>query len=181
MKQLMMYWKNDGTKAIMPTLPNGVTLTTFDRLENAKKEWLDIAIPGKLWPDELNNLPYPVDFYREFMTAFDIYTEDKCFFLLVNGECAATITILCDYKNSQGLVHMVSCKPEFRGMGLGNLLTEIGLYVLKNEGLKTALLRTDDWRIPAIKTYLKAGFTPDLTSSPDYKERWDAIFKIING
>ena len=47
------------------------------------------------------------------------------------------------------------------------------------EGMETARLRTDDWRIPAIKTYLKIGFEPDLTSEPDYKERWEKIFEII--
>ena len=75
---------------------------------------------------------------------------------------------------------MVACKPEFRGRRLGHLLNDIALYTLKKEGMETAHLTTDDWRIPAIKTYLKAGFTPDLESEPDFRERWDKIHSAIN-
>ena len=58
-------------------------------------------------------------------------------------------------------------------------MSDIAVWAFKTQGMKTARLRTDDWRIPAIKTYLKAGFTPDITSEPDYKERWEKIFEII--
>ena len=44
--------------------------------------------------------------------------------------------------------------------------------------MQTAYLTTDDWRIPAIKSYLRIGFTPDI-STEDFKARWDEIFKII--
>ena len=74
---------------------------------------------------------------------------------------------------------MVACKPDFRGMGIGHILNNIAVNVLKTKGMKTAYLTTDDWRLPAIKTYLKAGFTPDLTTEPDFKERWNKIFALI--
>ena len=77
-------------------------------------------------------------------------------------------------------MHMVGCKPEFRGLGIGGILSELTEYVFKKEGMQTATLKTDDWRIPAIKTYLKIGYKPDLVSEPDYKERWDKIYQIIN-
>ena len=63
---------------------------------------------------------------------------------------------------------------------MGTLLNNIALWTLKKEGMQTAYLTTDDWRIPAIKSYLRAGFTPDLDTEDDFKNRWNAIYKIIN-
>ena len=31
----------------------------------------------------------------------------------------------------------------------------------------------------AIKTYLKGGFTPDLTSDESFPSRWEEIYKLI--
>ena len=45
--------------------------------------------------------------------------------------------------------------------------------------MQTAQLKTDDFRLPAIKTYLNIGFKPDL-STDDYKERWEKIYENLN-
>ena len=74
---------------------------------------------------------------------------------------------------------MVACKPHFRGKGLGTLLSRLAAYVLLREGMQTAYLTTDDWRVPAIKTYLRAGFVPDTESQPDFFERWKKILSQI--
>ena len=73
---------------------------------------------------------------------------------------------------------MVACRPESRGRGIGTLLNDIAVNVLKNEGMETAYLTTDDFRIPAIKSYLRCGFAPDL-STDDFKERWAKIYAEI--
>ena len=77
-----------------------------------------------------------------------------------------------------GLFHMVGSLPECRGKGIGKMLASIGEYVLKTAGMQTASLKTDDFRVPAIKVYLVVGFQPDL-STEDYVQRWDAIFSGI--
>ena len=73
---------------------------------------------------------------------------------------------------------MVACREDSRGKGYGTLLNKVAEYSLKKEGMQTAFLTTDDWRIPAIKNYLRAGFIPDL-STDDFKERWEKIYAII--
>ena len=45
--------------------------------------------------------------------------------------------------------------------------------------MKTAHLTTDDWRLPAIKTYLNVGFKPDV-SDDEFKARWEKVFEQIN-
>jgi len=43
------------------------------------------------------------------------------------------------------------------------------------------LISTDDFRLPAIKTYLDAGFRPVLWSDPDSDQRgrWDAVIAAL--
>lgn len=72
---------------------------------------------------------------------------------------------------------MVACREEYRGRGIGTYMNALSVWLLKTHGMKTAYLTTDDWRIPAIKSYLRAGFTPDL-STDDFRARWE---KILSG
>ena len=170
-----MRWKNDGTPAVAPTLPEGVGMVSFSSLDNAVDHWLDIV--RFMGQEEAHARDEA--YYKEAMD-YKWYSEDRCFFLTVEGKPAATITVICDPDTKEGYIHMVACKPDYRGRGLGHLLNDVAVYALKSAGMETANLTTDDWRIPAIKTYLKAGLYPDTESQPDFKERWEAIYKIIN-
>ena len=175
MKQLIMNWQNDGTLGVEPVFPEGIECKSFPELPDALNTWLDII--GYLDGDEYAQLGR--DYYEKTMLSYKNLDENMCYFLTVDGVPAATITVICDYETKHGYIHMVTCKPNFRGRGLGHLLNEVAVYVLKREGMETAHLTTDDWRIAAIKTYLKAGLTPELESSPDYKERWEKIYSKI--
>ncbi|MBR2721368.1 MAG: GNAT family N-acetyltransferase [Clostridia bacterium] len=169
MEQLIMRWKNDGTPAKKYDIPEGMGVYTFQELPNALEEWLEIVQYG------LSEGKAGPEYYEECMTALKDYYPDKCFFVTVDGEAVATVTVLCDYEKSEGHIHMVACKPGYRGRGIGTLLNEIAMYVVKSEGFPTAFLITDDWRIPAIKSYYRAGFVPDV-STEDFAKRW----KVIN-
>ena len=70
-------------------------------------------------------------------------------------------------------------KEKFRGRGFGTLLNNLALKVLKDEGMETAYLTTDDWRVPAIKSYLRAGFRPVIPDD-ETDARWKAVFEKIN-
>ena len=174
MEQLAMRWENDGTKAKEVIAPEGCRIVTLPGLDNGIEKWLDIIQYGLSGGKE--NEAY----YHKVMTDFPTYSPERCFFILEGDKAAATITILCDYEKKEGRVHMVACHPAFRGKGYGTLLTHIAEAALKREGMESATLTTDDWRVPAIKTYLRMGFLPDL-STDDFKARWEMIMKIING
>ena len=45
-------------------------------------------------------------------------------------------------------------------------------------GWAVARLWTDDWRLPAIKTYLNLGFEPDIEHE-SHPERWRAVFEKL--
>ena len=177
MAQLIMRWQNDEKPSKGFTLPNGVLLKRFPEIENAEAVWLDIV--SFMYECEDIDVYKEENFFKRLMTDHLGFCEDKCFFLTVDGAPAATITVITDKENREGYVHMVSCKPEFRGRGLGTLMNDIVLDVFKSEGMRSAYLTTDDWRIPAIKSYLRAGFEPDTESEPDFAERWAKIFEKI--
>lgn len=171
--QLKMLWKNDKIAPKKPMFPEGVTLENFSQRKTALDDWLDIIQYG------LTDGRLGKEAYDSCMIAKENYDEKLCFFLVKDGAAAATITVICDHNTKEGYIHMVACKPEYRGCGLGTLLNDIALFTLKNEGMETAYLTTDDFRIPAIKSYLRADFVPDL-STDDFKERWERVMAEIN-
>jgi ribosomal protein S18 acetylase RimI-like enzyme len=178
MKQLIMRWVNDGAEAEF-TLPEGTELLTLKQIDDGVRVWADIV--RHMEKDGVTEFPEGYTrFYESVMQSEENYREELCFFLSVRGTPAATFTVICNKESGEGYLHMVASKPEFRGLGLGNLMSRIAVSVLKKEGMRTAYLTTDDWRIPAIKTYLKAGFSPDLTSEEDFHSRWEKIYAIIN-
>ena len=175
MEQLIMNWQNDGSVAKMPEFPEGVELRTLPQLSDGVAHWLEII--RFMEQTESPETPYKV--FEDCLLKWPDYDENLCFFLTVDGAPAATLTVICHREKSQGYVHMVACKPHFRGKGLGTLLSHLAAYVLLREGMQTAYLTTDDWRVPAIKTYLRAGFVPDTESQPDFRERWEKILSQI--
>ena len=170
MEQLKMYWENDGTPALPLEFPEEFTLVTMPELANGVEQWLDIMQHG------LSDKREDASYYKTCMLDLPCYEEDKCFFIMYGGKAIATLTVVCDPETKDGLIHMVGSLPECRGKGVGNMLCAVADHVLKTTGMKTARLRTDDFRVPAIKTYLRIGFKPDL-STEDYVQRWDVICK----
>ena len=68
----------------------------------------------------------------------------------------------------------VASHPEHRGQGLGAQVTAAALAYALSLPPRSIVLRTDDFRLPAIKIYLKLGFTPFFDHS-SYPERWRLI------
>jgi mycothiol synthase len=50
---------------------------------------------------------------------------------------------------------------------------------MRERGCGEAILDTDDFRLPAIRTYLRLGFTPEI-SADDHAHRWDRIFAELD-
>ena len=76
---------------------------------------------------------------------------------------------------------MVCALPEHRGRGLGRLVTLAALHYMLGRRDTDVLLETDDFRIPAVKTYLALGFVPVYLedASSDHVMRWSEVFKVV--
>jgi mycothiol synthase len=173
MQQLIMRWENDGKKAQELVIPDGVEIKNWAEIENPLDKWLDIVQHGLTAKKE------DEEYYKRCMFHYENYKVEDTFFFSYNGQEVATVTVICDAKTKEGYIHMVAVKTEARGKGIGNLMAFCAVKILKEKGMQTAHLTTDDFRIPAIKTYLKAGFCPDL-STEDFKSRWEKINQILN-
>ena len=91
----------------------------------------------------------------------------------------ATLTAHLD-AHGDGWIHMVGALQEVRGKKLGHAMLARGLERLKAGGVPRVWLTTDDFRRPAIKNYLAAGFCPVICedNSSDaipMDERWNKL------
>lgn len=170
MEQLKMIWNRGET----PDTPDwsGLVCRSFDGSDKDIESWLDIVQYG------LTEKRQDKAFFYECMFSHGELEYDKFYMVECDGEPAATLAVICDYDKKQGYIHMVGCKPGFRGRGIGNKLAMQAVCTLVSAGMETAYLTTDDFRIPAIKSYLKAGFVPDIKDE-EHKKRWENVFNTI--
>lgn len=74
-----------------------------------------------------------------------------------------------------GWLHWVGADPAHRGKQLGHILCDTVLRRHVELGFIGGSLSTEDFRLPAIETYLRLGFEPWHTDD-SHSERWRAIF-----
>jgi mycothiol synthase len=73
---------------------------------------------------------------------------------------------------------MVAVRPDYRGQKIGTALSTAVLHRFKEEGHEDANLRTDDFRLPGIRVYLRLGFEPYLVHE-NQRERWAEVFDAL--
>lgn len=171
MSQLRMAFIADGTLPEIPEIPQGYTLRTY------KPEDLDSYC----------RLRIAAGFSEWNATAFANYAS--CLIpngLMVveapDGELAASASAEINTKTLwpyNGNLGWVACNPEHRGKKLGKAVVAAAMRRLLLYGFKRISLSTDDYRIPALATYLKLGWIPYITE-PDMPERWNAIAKTLS-
>lgn len=105
------------------------------------------------------------------------FKPERVIFIKYGSEFVATASAWFKpmYGIDTGNIHQVGVLPGHRGKCLGYWISLAALHRLAIEGFSKATLETDDFRIPAIKTYLKLGFSPILVHE-NQRERWKDIF-----
>jgi mycothiol synthase len=73
-----------------------------------------------------------------------------------------------------GELGWLASDPAHAGRGLGLAVSAAVTARFIGAGYRNIHLYTEDWRLPALKTYLKLGYVPFLFS-PEMPERWQAI------
>lgn len=74
-----------------------------------------------------------------------------------------------------GVLDWVAVSPAHQGRGLGKAVTAAVVRLLVQRGYRDIYLLTDDWRLPAIATYLAVGWEPLITEH-GMEERWRNVF-----
>jgi GNAT superfamily N-acetyltransferase len=76
-------------------------------------------------------------------------------------------------------VGYIAVRPKSRGKQYGFKLLKYVILELKKRHIAYVFLRSDSFRIPALKTYLKCGFVP-YPRNENQKKRWQNVMKQIN-
>ncbi len=83
-----------------------------------------------------------------------------------------------DLHPSGGELGWVGSDPAHRGLGLGGAVCAAVTTRLIEAGFEDIHLYTEDFRLPALKTYLKLGYVPFLYA-PDMANRWETINALL--
>lgn len=75
---------------------------------------------------------------------------------------------------SGGELGWLASDPAHAGRGLGLAISAAVTVYLIEAGCRPIHLYTEDWRLPALKTYLRLGYVPFI-DEPHVLERWRAI------
>ena len=157
-------------------LPDGFSFKLFDGSEKEIEEWVRLCRYG-LVDDATRDT-----FFQTVADFTNIVAERDCFFVVdEKGNYIATSTAVAT-PEGVGLVHMVASDPFARGKGIGHAMLANTLSMLEERGMKITELRTDDFRLAAVKTYLDAGFLPVMLNDPesDHAARWDKVRESLS-
>lgn len=159
--QLMMRHPDLSTVSA-PTLPEGFAICTHE--DGEEEKWEEII------KDAFGNA-FPFSFIKNRPE----YDPKTVFYLEKDGKKIATTTAVENpLYPGEGWFRMVGVKKDARGMGAGRMIAQAALKSLGDRGYKTALLSTDDARLPAISLYLSLGFEPIYTHE-SHEARWKAV------
>lgn len=157
-------------------LPEGYSFKLFGGTDEEIAQWVGLCVNGLIPSATAKTFDDTVRNYE------NIVAEKDCLFVAdPDGKYVMTSTYYIR-PNGEGLVHMVASAPESRGKGLGHAILAEGLRMLEARGCKVIRLKSDDFRLAAIKTYLVGGFKPVIFDDPDsdMEERWNKVCEQLN-
>ena len=132
-------------------------------------DWCECCLEGGLGVDELSEAV----FKKRMLDDETVNPADIYFLISPLGEIAGTITYRRLEKGT-GTIHMVGIKKNYQGRGLALPMNLYAVQKILEDDNTKVNLTTDDWRLPAIKSYLNAGFKP-VYHCPDMEDRWQKV------
>ena len=166
-KQLIMRYP-DLSKVPKLVLPEGFRIVTHK--DAYEKEWENIIESS-----------FGMHFDFDFLIKAGNYAPERVLYLIKDGNFIATTSAVeHEAFKGEGWFRMVGVHKDSQGMGAGKKISLAALNSLKARGYKSAVLSTDDHRIPAIKLYLSVGFEPVYVDD-SHRVRWKKVFEVING
>jgi mycothiol synthase len=156
-------------------LDEGYTLRTFQKGDEAA--W-DEIIADSFDNDTMH--------FPEVIGKAEGFLPERTFMIFCGDEPVATTAMLLSREGpgtevgaKTGYVHWVGAKKSHAGHRLGYNVVLATMHRIRDEGFEYIGLSTDDFRVPAIVTYLKLGFDPVMVNE-GMRARWIKIFDTIN-
>ena len=156
-------------------LPEGFEYENYCGKEEQISDWLKICRHG------LINEESGKECFEEAILKHEWIIPEKDLFFVKdrNKKRVATITGIAFKEPNVGYIHMVAADPSVSRMGIGPAMLYHAMKYLEERGVDGYFLTTDDFRLPAIKIYLDAGFEPDYNSPDNTPERWNKVFDSL--
>ncbi len=170
-KQLRMIWPEERLKSVPTwTVPAGYTLRTYQQGDGDNAEYIRVMkLAGFEFWDE-----------KKIEETLRMTVPDGLFFIVHNKTKKIVATAVALHRfHTRAEFGWLAGDPEHKGKGLGYIVSAAVIKCFINAGYKDIFLQTDDFRIPAIRTYLKLGFEP-LFFAPDMEPRWEKILNKLN-
>ena len=164
MEQLRMIFEADNTELPVLSVAEGFRLRTISEGDLEKYSALRVSVDFSAWTQE--------DYrnYQQSVLPEGLFLIEE----ISSGKFAASAGAERSAQTDTGVLGWVIAHPDFRGKQLGRAVCVAAMQRLYQEGYRKFLLSTDDFRIPAIKTYLKMGWKP-LLYQDDMEPRWRSI------
>lgn len=159
-----LFMRYDDLSVIPPfSLPEGISLCNHSDV--TAEEWEDLI--EKAFGERFS--------FTLRVVEADGYAPDRVLYLKKDGKLIATATAAThpDFPE-EGWFRLVGVTPEAQGTGAGKLICIAALNCLAAQGFKTAVLSSDDSRIPALSLYYSLGFKPIYTHE-SHPARWEAV------
>lgn len=161
-----------------------------------KKRKIDFSVPENYYlricnnddNDELIKLMHLAGFTDwdadKLQHALHLTVPDGYFglFAKTSNKCVATMMArhLSDERHPYGgRIDWLAAAPEHQGRGLGFIVAAAATNRLLEIDYRNIYVTTDDQRLPAIKTFIKLGFIPDLYRQDMYA-RWQNVCRLLS-
>ncbi|MCL1793451.1 MAG: GNAT family N-acetyltransferase [Oscillospiraceae bacterium] len=174
MEQLKMLRES---KIVDPAkFPEGYHMRSYIGENGDGAAWCKCCLGGELGIEEASEAAF------ENKMLADKYVNPQNIFFLVSpmGEIAGTVTYQYTGDEDTGCIHMVAIEKSHQGKKLALPMILYAVQKILADGRKNIVLTTDDWRISAIKTYLRAGFCPVIGGDAEMEKRWKAVQNNIS-
>ncbi len=173
MSQLRMIWHGEAPMAIKPANCSVIDRTSEGYTkEQLADGWLYACAPL------INETWNRAKFYETMWNDPSI-PEDGIFFAITEEGTIFSTAAAQILPDGTGNMHMVGTNPACTGRGGGMAVCHAVVEYFRRRGINKAYLRTDDFRLSAIKIYIALGYRPYLTEE-DMPESWRCIMKNLS-
>lgn len=120
----------------------------------------------------------PLGKFNEIMRSDPAFRPERVLMAFIGGVAVATAAAWhrpVEYGERTGYLHFVAVSPGKTCRGLGTMVSLAALHTMKAERRDSAVLLTDDFRLPAVFIYLRLGFEPWVTHE-SHRRRWREVF-----
>lgn len=167
MRQLTMYRPPMPAPPVEP--PAGWHIRSYKPGDG--EAWCRCCQGGALGVEEA---PSEALFCRLMLSDPHILPENVFFIVDSEGQVGGTTTLYCPDEPEMGTIHMVAVGAHARGKGLSTPVCAAAIARGMALGRERITLTTDDFRIAAIRSYLKLGFLP-VVDGWEMRRRWQAL------